>query len=223
VIDAGAVPISVPGYAIAAVDATHIEAPTAADPRRIEPIGGYTLALLWTPEHCTSAVPGAETFACTQSTPRGLILHGLWPDGLGNSWPQWCRPAPLLPPATIAAVYRATPSAQLLQHEWAKHGTCMTGSPSSYFRRSTRLFDALRQPDLGALAGAPTTTGAIAQAFVAANPWLRPDMLRFNLSREGWLREAWLCLDRRFHPSRCKEQQSDRPARIRTDWPLLVH
>lgn len=181
----------------------HAEEPSTDQVQRIEPIGGYTLALIWAPEHCVRAVPGAESFACSDKTPQGFVLHGLWPDGQGKSWPQWCAATAILPRRTIIAHYCETPSPQLLQHEWAKHGTCMAITPDAYFARSNRLFRTLRFPDMRALAAKPITYGDFTAALAAANRGMRPDMIRLNLDDDGWLREVWLCLDTRFRRRRC--------------------
>ncbi len=195
----------------------HVEGASADQPARVEPIGGYTLALIWTPEHCVHAVPGAETFECGPGTGKGFALHGLWPDGVGKSRPQWCAATEILPRRTIAAHFCATPSPQLLQHEWAKHGTCIPGmTPDRYFGRSNRLFHAIHYPDMAALARKPLTAGDFAVAFAAVNPGMRADMLRLNLDRDGWLREVWLCLDVSLGRKRCAApMRDDQPVRIK--------
>ena len=98
----------------------------------------------------------------------------------------------------------STPSEQLIQHEWAKHGTCMAESPSHYFAKSTRLYRALRYPDMAALSSGPLTVGRFKAAFATANPAIPADAVRVTLSRDGWLDEIWLCLDRRFRYTRCR-------------------
>ena len=194
----------------------YAEGPSAEQPRRIEAIGGYTLALIWAPEHCARPVPGAESLRCGPNGGSGFVLHGLWPDGRGNSWPQWCADAAILSPRTIAAYSAATPSAQLMQHEWAKHGTCMGITPKAYFKRSTRLFYRVRYPDMAALAHMPVTAGTFTRAFAAANPGMAPDMMTLNLDRDGSLREVWLCLDTKFRRERCRTPTlADRTVRIR--------
>ena len=199
------------------VPTPHVEAPPPDQPPRAMPIASYTLALIWTPQHCHHAVGGAESFECTRDTGARFVLHGLWPDGEGKSWPQWCAAAPVLPARTIAAHYCATPSAQLLQHEWAKHGTCIAGAtPESYFGQSNRLFHALRFPDMAALARTTLTESAFASAFAAGNPGLAAEDIRLNLDKEGWLQEVWLCLDTAFRPMRCAAPaQPSRKVRIR--------
>jgi ribonuclease T2 len=180
------------------------DGPSPSQPRRLLPVGGYTLALIWSPEQCRRG--GGDEIDCR--TASGFVLHGLWVDGKGREWPQYCAPARLLPAATIRANYCLTPSVQLLQHEWAKHGTCMAGAtPERYFATARRLYAPLRAPAMDALARRERlTVGQFASAFQRANR-LPPGSVRLNLSRSGWLREVWLCLDRRMAAQRCPAHQ----------------
>lgn len=185
------------------VERPHLDRATADQPRRLLPIGGYTLALAWSPQFCRSSHD--PSFQCGGSNRFGFTLHGLWPDGVGHDWPQYCRAAPLLPDAVVRANLCATPSAQLLQHEWAKHGTCLSGlRPADYFRRSTALYARLRYPDLDALSRANLKAGKLARAIAAVNPGLAANAIRVTATRDGWLDELWLCLDRRFRYVRCR-------------------
>lgn len=188
--------------------------PTDSQPVRRLPIGSYTLALSWSPEFCRSRGGsgrdgGNASFQCDSGNRFGFVLHGLWPDGRGKEWPQYCRTTAILPRQVIRRNLCVTPSAQLLQHEWAKHGTCMPGyTPQSYFARSRAMFQRLRFPDMDALSRRSTlTAGALAQAVAAANPGLRADMMRVTATRQGWLDELWLCTDTRFRYARCPAHQ----------------
>jgi ribonuclease T2 len=100
----------------------------------------------------------------------------------------------------------ATPSVQLQQHEWAKHGTCMAGfDPNSYFKRSTGLYARLRFPDMNALSREQgLNVGRLASAMAAANPGLPATAIRVTVNARGWLNELWLCLDKRFAYVRCR-------------------
>jgi len=191
--------------------------PSASQPKRIEPIGGYTLALIWQPRHCVQGVPGASDMRCDgASAKRGFTLHGLWPDGEGDSWPQYCRATDILPPATLRAHYCATPSAQLLQHEWAKHGTCVAPTPAAYFGKSAALYRALRFPDMRAIARrGPITAGALAGLIAKANRGMRADMLRITASRDNWLQEVWVCLDKSLRYARCRAGSGGLPMRAK--------
>jgi ribonuclease T2 len=224
---AAVVALAVPGVAgaqalscaiPAAVPRPRPDLPSANQPARRLPIGSYTLAISWSPEYCRSNGdrPGAR-FQCGSGNRFGFVLHGLWPDGVGKDWPQYCRATPLLSRQVIRRTLCATPSPQLLQHEWSKHGTCMAGyTPERYFGRSTAMFRALRFPDMTRLAQAPITAGRLAEAIAAANPGMRADMMRVTGTRGGALDEVWLCTDKRFRYARCPGHQGglDPSARI---------
>jgi len=207
--------------------APHPEGSSPREPRRVLPIGGYTLALIWAPEACHGRSETIDSaFACGPSNRFGFTLHGLWPDGEGREWPQYCAAAPLLPEALIRRHLCATPSAQLLQHEYAKHGTCTGLPPAAYFARSTALYGRLHYPDMRALAGRRDLTARqFAAAFARANPGLTADMVRLNVNRRGWLEEVWLCLDTRLSYRTCPVTQGGAPPtrRIRVQAPPSRH
>lgn len=183
--------------------------PSDSQPPRQLPVGSYTLAITWAPQYCREHGRDASArFQCGNGNRFGFTLHGLWPDGLGSQWPQYCKATPLLSRDVIRRNICATPSAELLQHEWAKHGTCMAGyRPDTYFARSTGLYAKLRYPDMDALSRRPLTAGALAQGIARANPGLGADMMRITANRQGWLDEVWICLDKAFAYRRCPAHQ----------------
>ena len=189
----------------ATLDRPHADLPSERQPKRILPIGGYTLALTWAPEYChgNSRQPSAR-FECGGGNKFGFVLHGLWPDGTGKDWPQYCAATDILPQATIAKNMCATPSAQLLQHEWAKHGTCTGLAPDAYFARSTGLYAKLRYPDMNALSRGSVTAGALADAFAKANPGVPASAIRVTANKRGWFDELWLCLDMGLRYTACR-------------------
>lgn len=183
--------------------------PDARQPRRLLPIGSYTLAFSWSPEQCRGRERDPrERIQCGGGNRFGWVLHGLWPDGRGSEWPQYCRATRLLTPAELRANLCMTPSPQLLQHEWAKHGTCMTRQPARYFAQARRHYQRLRFPDMAALGRRETRAGDLVAAFVDANPGWRADMVRVRTNRQGWLDELWLCMDVRQRPVRCPAHQT---------------
>lgn len=187
----------------------HADVASSSQPVRRLPIGSYTLAISWSPQYCrTHARDASARFQCGGGNRFGFVLHGLWPDGRGKEWPQYCQTTAILPRQVIRANLCATPSAQLLQHEWAKHGTCMAGyTPERYFAQSTAMFRRLRFPDMDALSRRPLTAGALSQAIARANPGVGADMMRVTVTRQGWLDEVWLCTDTRFQYRRCPAHQ----------------
>ena len=187
--------------------------PSRSEPRRVLPIGGYTLAITWAPQFCHDrARDGSTRLECASGNRFGFTLHGLWPDGVGKEWPQYCKAATILPRGLVRQHLCATPSVQLLQHEWAKHGTCMGTTAAAYFARSTGLYAKLRYPDMDALSRRGVTAGGFMAAMAAANPGLPASAIRVTANRQGWLDELWICLDKSFAYERCKPGSGGLPA-----------
>ncbi|MES2336559.1 MAG: ribonuclease T [Pseudomonadota bacterium] len=188
------------------IDAPRPDGPSVREPKRVLPIGSYTLALTWAPQYChDNAREASARFQCGSGNRFGFTLHGLWPDGRGKAWPQYCAPAAILDTPTIRRNLCATPSAQLLQHEYAKHGTCMGVPPGRYFDRATSLYARVRYPDMEALSRRRgLTAGQLAAAIARANRGMTPAMMRITTNRRGWLDELWLCLDTRFAFMPCR-------------------
>ena len=193
----------------ATLDTPRPDTPSQQTPRRILPTASYTLALSWAPQYCReNGERPTATVQCGSANRFGFVLHGLWPDGAGKDWPQYCRPVELLSEATIRTNLCATPSVQLLQHEYAKHGSCMAGSADDYFRRSTGLYRRLKFPDMNALSRQRRlTAGAVAAAVARANPGLPRTAVRVTATRDGWLDELWLCANLDFRFTRCDAGQ----------------
>lgn len=185
------------------------DGPSRNEPARRIPTASYTLAISWSPQLCRS--PGrSDALRCGGKLGAfGFTLHGLWPDGAGKTWPQYCRAAKILPQSLVRQNICVTPSPDLIQHEWAKHGTCMGRDPVPYFARSRALYQALRYPDMDALSRrGDMTIGGFVDAFVAVNPAVPARAVRVTTTRDGWLDELWLCLDKRFRYEACKVNQN---------------
>ncbi|CAN5165721.1 hypothetical protein BH09PSE3_BH09PSE3_16500 [soil metagenome] len=171
------------------------------------PIGSYTLALSWAPQFCKeNGTRESAAMQCGSDNRFGFVLHGLWPDGEGSEWPQYCSAVPILSEATIRANLCATPSAQLLQHEYAKHGSCMNIPADEYFRRSTAMYAKIRYPDMDRLSRQRGLTVArFANEFSRANRGINAGAVRVTTTKTGWLDEIWLCLDTRYRYERCTQ------------------
>lgn len=194
----------------------------APQERRVTPVAGYTLALSWSPEFCRTRLRDrAHRLQCggldNGGAGRfGFILHGLWPESDDARWPQWCRRVPALSRERLRPFLCTTPSTRLLQHQWAKHGSCMTRSPRFYLRAGRRLFRAVRYPDMNALSrNRNLTAGQFARAFAAANRRMSADMLQIVTNDRGWLTEVRICLGRDFRMRRCPAWQRGTAARSR--------
>ena len=173
-------------------------------PPRRTAIAGYSLAASWSPEYCRRP-QDRGTMQCSGAHGRvGFVLHGLWPEAASGPPPQWCRPAPRPSPELVRRNLCMTPVPWLLEHEWAKHGTCMAKRPETYLRVSAILWRSLRWPDADRLSRRrDLTAGDLRREFVLANPGWRPAQVALLTSRSGWLREIRLCYGRDFRPRDC--------------------
>lgn len=178
--------------------------PERDGPVRRLPVAGYTLAASWSPEFCKGGK--AEPIQCSGKSGRfGFVLHGLWPEARRGPSPQWCSMTPRPSPDLIRRNLCMTPVPWLLEHEWAKHGSCMVKTPEAYFRVSAILWQSLRWPDADRLSRQKDlTVGDLRSAFVLANPDWRREMVGVVLSQNGWLREVRLCYGRDFMPAPCE-------------------
>lgn len=168
------------------------------------PIAGYTLAVSWSPEFCRNP-RDKGSMQCSGANGRfGFVLHGLWPEARGGPAPQWCSRTPRPSPRVVRENLCMTPVPWLIEHEWAKHGSCMVRTPEAYYRTAGILWRSLRWPDadrLSRLEG--LTAGDLRRAFVVANPDWKAEQVGLVLSRNGWLRELRLCYGRDFMPKAC--------------------
>ena len=185
-------------------------------PVRRVPTTGYTLALSWSPEFCKPRVrQPVHARQCSGRAGRfGLVVHGLWPEGRGTNWPQWCPAARGPRAAELARNLCISPSARLLAHEWAKHGACMTRRPDTYFKVMRIMWRSLRKPDLDRLSRQDgLTVGDLREAFVTANPSYPLASVGVKANARGWLQEIRLCYGRDFRPRACDRRRYGAPDR----------
>ena len=175
-------------------------------PVRQVPVTGYTLALTWSPEFCrTRQDSAAHRRQCSGRSGRfGFVVHGLWPEGRGTAWPQWCPTARRAASSDLAPNMCSTPSAAALAHEWAKHGACMASTPERYYRATRALWNSLRWPDYDRISRQEgLTAGDIRTAFADANRRWEPEHVGLVVNERGWLEGMRLCYGRDFLPARC--------------------
>ena len=166
-----------------------------------EPTAHYMLALTWAPEECRAQAGDPDYVTQCRDNAFGFVVHGLWPNGAERRHPRYCGPAPKISPATVRRHSCMTPAPTMLQHEWAAHGTCGWETPEAYFAQAADLWDDIRQP---ALTSATMTAGAVRDAFVAANPWMKRQGIYIKTVQDDRLMDVRICYDLQYRPMACR-------------------
>lgn len=103
----------------------------------------YLLTLSWSPTFCLTHKDDAQ---CSGKG-YGFVLHGLWPQYAKGGWPESCPPMVTLSPAERAQGLTLFPTPKLLEHEWAKHGTCSGLGASGYLDAADKAVGAVKIPE----------------------------------------------------------------------------
>jgi ribonuclease T2 len=182
-----------------------VRPPRAEGPVRKVPVARYVLAASWSPEYCKSARDKSSMQCSGRNGRFGFVLHGLWPEAAKGPPPQWCGAATRPKRDLIRRNLCMTPVPWLLEHEWAKHGSCMARKPETYFKVSNILWRSIQWPDADRLSRQEgLTAGDLREAFVAANPDWKREQVGIEANQRGWLKGMRLCYSRRFLPQRCE-------------------
>ena len=107
----------------------------------------YLLTLSWAPEFCATNSSGRSSAECATNKHMGLVAHGLWPQYNDGKWPETCAATQPVSSATVDHMMAIMPGSSLIQHEWAKHGTCSGLSTQDYFAAIEKLYTGLHVPD----------------------------------------------------------------------------
>jgi ribonuclease T2 len=99
------------------------------------------------------------------------VVHCLWPQYDNGKWPQDCGSTQPVSSATVDHMMPIMPGKQLIQHEWAKHGTCSGLSTQDYFGAIEKLYRGLvvRAEFKAPSSAAQTDSATIEKKFAAAN------------------------------------------------------
>ncbi len=190
----------------------------------------YLLVLSWSPTHCSSDAGRGrdDDLQCRSGRPYGFVLHGLWPQN-ERGWPEFCSTGERdVSDANMAAALKLSPSRQLVQHEWEKHGSCAGLSQDDYFAAAALAVESVAVPKAYRSPPQPlvTTPNAVKRAFLDANSGIPDDGLSATCSRNQ-LAEVWVCLDKNLQPRSCSAEvrkkhcgaREVRMLSVRGDWP----
>jgi ribonuclease T2 len=186
----------------------------------------YALVLSWSPTFCEGyhRYSGSE---CAAGQTHGFVLHGLWPQ-YDEGWPLDCHTAerPWVPQSVIDEMHDIMPNKQLVIHEYRTHGTCSGLDPTAFFAEARTLFQKIVIPTpLQAPASeSDTSPKAIEDEFLAANDWLKPNMMAVSC-RGSDLLDVRFCFGKDGTPTACgaNENQDHLCHRPDIEVPPAVH
>lgn len=165
----------------------------------------YVLVLSWSPSYCKLDGRKKRDPQCARNEPRSFTLHGLWPQ-YDKGWPLDCatETRPWVPRSVIDEMLDIMPSARLIIHEYRAHGTCSGLTPRQYFGTARDLYETVRIPARfsGPNAEASLSPRVIEQDFLAANDWLRPDMITVTCRGRSFL-DVRICFGKDLLPTPC--------------------
>ena len=106
----------------------------------------YLLSLSWAPNFCASH-PNDHSSECQLGGHTAFVLHGLWPQANNGQPPMSCTPASPVAKSIVDHVLNFMHTPRLIQHEWAKHGTCSGLSAQDYFAKVEHAFKSVKVPN----------------------------------------------------------------------------
>lgn len=157
----------------------------------------YVLSLSWSPSFCARQGERRGSAQCALGRNIGFTVHGLWPQyasGYPSNCPAGERPVQR---SILNGVQDIFPDEGLARYQWRKHGACAGTDPVRYFADTRTAFRKVRIPERLKNVRQPISMQRIdiERAFAAANPGLRPEMMRV-MCRSGRLQEVRICFDR---------------------------
>ena len=165
----------------------------------------YVLVLGWSPTYCLKKGDDRGDPQCNADRSYDFVLHGLWPQ-YARGWPEDCYDGrrPWVPADVIGEMRDIMPSKSLIIHEYTTHGTCTGLSPEKFYDAARNLYGQVTVP---ASFDDPETQRflspeTIEAAFIAANDWLKPDMIAVTC-RRGKLFGVRLCFSTDLAPQAC--------------------
>ncbi|MGH8820011.1 MAG: ribonuclease T2 family protein [Rhodoferax sp.] len=161
------------------------------------------LSLSWSPQYCANRADDPQCL----SRNYGFVVHGLWPQNR-RGYPERCDEGGTVSHQMIERMLPLMPSPSLIRHEWRTHGTCSGMDMETYFltieqvRRDLAIPAAYANPTQYL----NTSVDAIQDAFVRANPGLRPEDITIACSGR-YLKEVRICYDKSFKYTTCGSDQ----------------
>lgn len=182
----------------------------------------YLLSYSWSPEWCDFKGNDIGSPQCTVGSGNGFVVHGLWPQISSSSSvaDQPCNcPEPFgrSTAADKAAATGVLAEADLLDHEYEKHGSCANLSPADYVKKIKVLKDSITIPDTFARARSAFSIAPaeLVAAFARANPALRRNSIVVSCAARK-LVEVRICISKDGTPQDCPADVLDQSCKARS-------
>lgn len=161
----------------------------------------YVLAMSWSPSFCEDDTRGSAQ--CSGRRPYHFVAHGLWPQ-FERGYPENCSVSARVPERTVNEMLEIMPAKGLIFHQWKKHGTCSGMQPTAYFDTVEDAFRSVTIPEpfRGLDKAIVIKPSVIEDAFLEANPTLKPDMIAIDCKKKR-LREVKVCFDKNLNFRAC--------------------
>jgi ribonuclease T2 len=165
----------------------------------------YVLVLSWSPTYCALEGNKRRDRQCGHDKSHAFVLHGLWPQ-YNKGWPEncWSGKRPFVPQDVIDAMRDIMPGKGLIIHQYLDHGTCSGLAPAAYFKTARQLYERVSVPPrfVGTDSELIVSPEEIEREFLAANLWLKPDMISITC-RGPRLLDIRVCFSRDLAPRAC--------------------
>lgn len=164
----------------------------------------YVLSLSWAPDFCATAGNNGTANECGVGKRVGFVVHGLWPQDTASLGPENCGPASPVAAPIVKFALGFYPTASLVQHEWATHGTCSGLSPGDYFNAVAQARTSVQIPVQFTAMTEQTQEGTsqIESQFASTNASFPAQAFRATCT-QGNLQEVRVCFSKSLAPMAC--------------------
>lgn len=161
----------------------------------------YVFSSSWAPAYCATDSGKRNTEECGPKAKYGFVVHGLWPQYAEGNWPQCCQAVrlPVRNSAVVDKVSSVMIGKSLHDHEFEKHGSCVTADQDAYFSNILKAVDRV-----GLAPGVvPGTTTRIKVADLRKAWKAPPDSVTAICNPDKSLSEVRICLAKDLSPIPC--------------------
>ncbi len=163
----------------------------------------YVMSLSWSPQHCSTPAGAKDSSQCAEGRQYGFVVHGLWPQ-YERGFPSDCEDTDPVRSGIVRQMLRLMPAEELIQHEWAKHGTCSGLDQPAYFKKIEQAYANVKIPldYTQPLKQIEVSLEDVHKEFRNANPSFPEDSIH-SLCNGKFLSEVRVCYTKDLKPRPC--------------------